>query len=524
MSLPGEFLSYSNSRPALLPLDNPLSMLSPLEDVVFDPCSGSGDGASKAFSVIPSPPPLPQLGFDTSDEQLPCFFSNLNNQVQVLEKLQQHLLLFLRNTLETMERRVGVTDACLGKIQPKDLMLCSDDPPLHAQDGVWYHRVRCPRIHGQEFSIKVSTAESAAPVSHLPQHSHINVQEVISHFPVPELVPVPERERGALQKDWPQEGSNQTEMQQEGTPEGAADERQPSVQSLLKQGYHVTVNRDLTQGHMEEFVLEGRELHRSQPEVYHKRLVLLLLQVTQALLHLMTHDIQVADLDPHRILLAWAKNEGDKEKLKVREIGELQKRNEEVNNRISYCARNNIGEKQKNEHLGKPEHLWMKWGTPRVVLTLPCTATTKSSQSATSHQIQLGHLLQHCLHLPEAQVSCINTLPDTTYSQGLLCLLSLLLSPKSQLQMADIVPFLQALLWGPRASLFQHSLPDPTTVHNWLQVKRSLLLLKLAERGLFLDQSAVDWEDYLCLQYFSLTDPHAVLNATAKLGLHNAEI
>lgn len=313
-------------------------------------------------------------------------------------------------------------------------------------------------------------------------------------------------------------------MQQEGTPGGAADGREPSVQSLLKQGYHVTVNRDVTQGHMEEFVLEGRELHRSQPEVYHKRLVLLLLQVTQALLHLMTHDIQVADLDPHRILLAWAKNERDKEKLKVREIGELQKRNEEVNNRISYCERNNIEEKQENEHLGKPEHLWMKWGTPRVVLTLPCTATTKSSQPATSHQIQLGRLLQHCLHLPEAQVSCINPLPDTTYSQGLLCLLSLLLSPENKLQMADIVPFLQALLWGPRASLFQHSLPDPTTVHNWLQVKRSLLLLKLAERGLFPDQSAVDWEDYLCLQYFCLTDPHAVLNATAKLGLHNAEI
>lgn len=155
MSLPGEFLSYSNSRPALLPLDNPLSMLSPLEDVVFDPCTSSGDGASEASSVIPSPPPLPQLGFDTSDEQLPCFFSNLNNQAQVLEKLQQHLLLFLRNTLERMERRVAVTDACLGKIQPKDLMLCNDDLPLHAQDGVWYHRVRCSRIHGQEFSIKV---------------------------------------------------------------------------------------------------------------------------------------------------------------------------------------------------------------------------------------------------------------------------------------------------------------------------------------------------------------------------------
>lgn len=92
---------------------------------------------------------------------------------------------------------------------------------------------------------------------------------------------------------------------------------------------------------------------------------------------------------------------------------------------------------------------------------------------------------------------------------------------------------IQALLWGPRASLFQHTPststssstdPSTTTVHNWLQVKRSLLLLKLAERGLFSDQSGVDWEDYLCLQYLSLTDPHTVLSATAKLGLHSMEL
>lgn len=362
----------------------------------------------------------------------------------------------------------------------------------------------------------MSTAESAAPVSNLSQHPHTNVQQVISHFPVTELFPVPERGTRVLPQDRPQEGSSQKEMQQEGTPEGAADKREPSVQSLLEQGYHVTVNRDVTQGHMEEFALEGRELHHSHPEVYHRRLLLLLLQVTQALLHLKTRGIQVADLDTHNILLTWAENEGGRDG--------LQKRNEGVNNRISNCERKDVGEKQVNDHLGKLGRLWMKWGAPRVVLNLPCPATTKSSQPGASLPIHLGRLLQHCLHLPEAKVSCTTSLPETSYSQGLLCLLSKILIPNNQLQLADTVPFLQALLWGPRASLFQHSLPDPTTVDNWLQVKRSLLLLKLAESGLFSDQLAVDWEDYLCLQYFSLTDPHTVLNATAKLGLHNAEI
>lgn len=154
MSLPGEFSGCSYTRPALMPHLNPLTMLSPLDDV-FDPGSGEGDGAPEVFLDIPCPLPLPQLGFDTPDEQLPCFFSSLNNLAQVSEKLQQRLLLFLWNTLERMEMGVCVTDACLGKIQPQDLMLCKEDLPLHAQDRVWYHRVRCPRMHGQEFSIKV---------------------------------------------------------------------------------------------------------------------------------------------------------------------------------------------------------------------------------------------------------------------------------------------------------------------------------------------------------------------------------
>ncbi|KAG5275817.1 hypothetical protein AALO_G00124890 [Alosa alosa] len=507
MSLPEEFPGSSYTRPTLLPQFNPLSRLSPLEDAVFDPgCSAEEEAPEEQLDVA-SPPQLPQLGFDTPDEQLPCFFSNLGDQAQVSEKLQQRLLLFLRSTVEKIEKGVGIADASLGQIQPQDLLLCQDDLFLHAQDGVWHYRVRCPNLHEQEFDIKVSTA------SPLPQHPHANVQQVVSHFPggpVTDLLLAPERERGTLSPNWPQGGSSQAEMQ-----------REPSVLSLLKQDYHVTVSRDVPQGDLEGFVLEGRALHSSHPEVYHRRLVLLLLQVSQALLHLMTHGIQVADLDPPSIRLSWAENDGGIEKLKRRETGESQESNEGVNKRRNNCERKDTVEKQEDKHLGNLENLWMKWGTPRVVLTL-CPSTTNSSQPVTSHQIKLGRLLQHCLHLPDAHRSC--TLPDSPYSEGLMCLLSQLLIPENQLQMTDTAPFLQALLWGPRASLFQHSLHNPTTVHNWLLVKRSLLLLKLAERGLFSDQSSVDWEAFLCLQYFSLTDPHTVLNATAKLGLHHTEI
>lgn len=324
-----------------------------------------------------------------------------------------------------------------------------------------------------------------------------------------------------LAPEWPQEGSSLIEMEQE----GSSDEREHSVLSLLREGCCVSISRDLTQGSLDEFVLEMSSLHGSRSEVYHRRLVLLLLQVTQALQHLKTYGIQVTDLEPHNILLAWAENEGGREKFKRKEpVVESQETNE--NQRMNNCEsgnEKNTEEELEREHGGKLEHRWRRWGTPRVVLT-QCLSTTKTSQPITSHHIQLGLLLQHCLHLPEASTSCTTAPPDSSYSQGLLRLLSQLLVPENKLQMADTVPFLQALLWGPRASLFQHSLPNPITIHNWLLVKRSLLLLKLAERGLFSYQSAVDWEDYLCLQYFCLADPDTVLNATAKLGLHNTEL
>ncbi|XP_053713326.1 uncharacterized protein peak3 [Synchiropus splendidus] len=71
--------------------------------------------------------------------------------------------------------------------------------------------------------------------------------------------------------------------------------------------------------------------------------------------------------------------------------------------------------------------------------------------------------------------------------------------------MADMAALLQVLLWGPRAPLLHHR--SSSTTHNWLMVKQALLVMKLAERGLTQDQSVVDWEDYLCLQYISSTDP-----------------
>ncbi|KAM3876113.1 uncharacterized protein ACN63O_022885 [Diretmus argenteus] len=91
----------------------------------------------------------------------------------------------------------------------------------------------------------------------------------------------------------------------------------------------------------------------------------------------------------------------------------------------------------------------------------------------------------------------------------------------SGLQMADMAVLLQVLLWGPHARFFKFNYNSSTTtsVHNWLSIKRALLVMKLAEKGLIQDQSALDWEDCLCLQYLSFTDSETVTRVTDWPGL-----
>lgn len=166
---------------------------------------------------------------------------------------------------------------------------------------------------------------------------------------------------------------------------------------------------------------------------------------------------------------------------------------------------------------GKIQRLWRTHGSPRVVLT-PLSAPSVPNP-LTSIKSQIGALIQHCLNSRDS-LTPLDSGPNLSLSshrRGLLYLASRLQSERSGPQMADMAAMLQVLLWGPRVPLFNHRGSMATTVHNWLTVKRALLVMKLAERGLIQDQSALDWEDCMCLQYLSFTDPETVLSMTSQL-------
>lgn len=271
----------------------------------------------------------------------------------------------------------------------------------------------------------------------------------------------------------------------------------------------MTVLRDFPQGTLEDFVQAERSLHCSLPDVYERRVCLLMLQLALGLQHLENHSAKHVELSPQRIMLVW---------LQPKSKGLVEKDEDPKGvERNRFCINSNYAESPdtlyENRTIIRVHTLWEKCGTPRVVISH--TKVQGKSSQATSNGNQLGALLNHCLHLNTGVHQ------NTKYTAGLLYLINQLTGENPRLQMAEIAGVLQALLWGPQAGLFEKNQPNTTVLYNWLMVKRSLLVLKFAEKGLLLKQQDFNWEEYLCLQYFAFTEPEMVLKTTAQLGLYN---
>lgn len=358
-------------------------------------------------------------------------------------------------------------------------------------------------IHSQ-VSKSESTATSRPPLpATLPPH--VNIEEVFVYF---EQCPTPAKEQNLQYIR--QEG--QENKQEDITAEGVRlssvflsesgtelDRNLPAcpngesrtILSLLSEGCDVAVVKEVPWGTLEEFVQDGVSLHRAQPEAYERRLSLLLLQVTQGLQHLRIHGATCTKLHPQSILLVWPEGGG---------MGDT-------------------GQGGGRDLRGSIEIPWGEWGAPRIVLT-DSRLRPEAGDAQDPEELRLGSLLKHCLHLPENPSAedargAPGETPGSPYAPGLLQLAGLL--QEGKLQMSDAVGVLQVLLWGPR--LLQQNSAERPLIENWLSARRSLLVLKLAEKGFSQDQRALRWEDYLCVQYHSLTPPDTILKSTEVLGL-----
>ncbi|KAM7410152.1 hypothetical protein PAMA_001545 [Pampus argenteus] len=454
----------------------------PEETEEFEPGGGS-PVPSLSFS---------QLCFDTPDKYLLHLFSNFDDQSVVSQGIQHRHLLFLRSVAQSVQAGVLLQGDATGRdvssYQPQDFQLFEGSGPKQIGDSVYYS-LHSPKFPGRVLALRIHKQTNEVPSAHTKhQVSHINVQDVIAHFQADSAL---KNESAALQT----QDSTAAKPPGGGSPEYPTNINLPTVQSVLQQGHSVSVERDLPHVTLEDFVQESSSLQSTDCVVYYRQVCVLLLQILMGSQHLYHMSAAAAKLRPQEIFLVWPNNDRDK---KIE--GEHTSKTER-SDRI----------KEEMEKKDRIQKLWRTQGSPRVVLT-PLSSAPSAPHPFTSIKSQIVALIQYCWGPQDSF-----TFPSL-YQRGLLYLASLLQNEGSSPQIADMVTMLQVLLWGPRVPLFSHMGSTSTAVHNWLTIRRALLVMKLAERGLIQDQCALDWEDCVCLQYLSFTDPETVVSIINQLG------
>lgn len=365
----------------------------------------------------------------------------------------------------------------------------------------------------QVFSLSVQVhkqPDEAPSVQTKHQMSHVNVQNMVAHFQPSSTL---RSDSSTLQTQEPS-CPFKSDCTAAKPPGGGSTEHTsdlininlPSVQSLLQKGHCVTVERDLPHVTLEDFVQDSSSLQSSDCLVYDRQVCVLLLQILMGSQHLFKLSGAAAELRPREIFLVWSSRERDEGGNKPEQF--------------SRFKTSGLKEEIKWEKTGRIQILWRIQGSPRVVLSLQSSAPSAPHPLA-SVKSQIGALIQYCLSPQESSTSLDSgpSLPKSSYRQGLLHLSSLLQNVSGGPKIEDMVAMLQVLLWGPRVPLLNHRGSTTSAVHNWLTIKRALLVMKLAERGLIQDQSALDWEDCMSLQYLSFIDPETVVSVTSQLWL-----
>lgn len=360
--------------------------------------------------------------------------------------------------------------------------------------------------------MQVHKQTDEAPSANTKHHSsHVNVQDVIVHFQPSNTLridsitvyskdPSSPFKIGCIPSKPPGRGSTESGKH-------PTNITLPSIQSLLLQGHSVSIVRDLPHVTLEDFVRDSSSLESTEHMLYDRQVCILLVQILTASQHLYNTSAATAELRPQDILLVWPSRE--------RDVGEHKLEQDSSEGKIHFgTSRVKDGmEWQKTEKKRSIQTSWRTRGSARVLLT-PKLSAQSEPHSFPSIKSQIGALIQYCLH-PQGP-----SLSMSLYRSGLLYLSSLLQNESTGLQIADMVAMLQVLLWGPRVPLLNLRGYTITAVHNWLTIKRALLVMKLAEKGLIQDQTALNWEDCMCLQYLSFTDTETVVSVTSQLWLN----
>ncbi|XP_075998506.1 inactive tyrosine-protein kinase PEAK1 [Genypterus blacodes] len=297
----------------------------------------------------------------------------------------------------------------------------------------------------------------------------------------------------------------------------------------------VVITREVPFQTVADFVREGVTRHTQNPELYERQVCLLLLQLCSGLEHMKPYHVTHCDLRLENLLLVncQAGNSWNLDLLEPNNNSNSSATSAATSAANATCpARliiSNFSQAKRKSTL-----MAANPGTLRDQSRLAPEIVT-ATQYRKCDEFQTGILIYEMLHQPnpfedtpelkerEYTWADLPPLPvRSLYSQGLLQLARLLLTvnPSERIRMSEARACLQCLLWGPREDLFQalgcsNTVPmsaatasqREATLQNWLDLKRTLMMIKFAERSLDTG-CGVSLEDWLCCQYlaFATTD------------------
>lgn len=327
---------------------------------------------------------------------------------------------------------------------------------------------------------------------------------------------------------------------------------QPSVTALGQQAERervVVITPEIPQQTAADFAREWEAFHKSQPEVYERRVCFLLLQLCHGLEHLKEHGVTHRDLCLENLLLVPHHRR--------------QQMTQTHSSQFPQQTTSDTSSSNGSSAADVQRHL------PRLLISNFAKAKRRSAEDAASTSVdprikrdharlapeivsaaqyrkfdefQTGILIYELLHQPnpfevspalkEQDYRCedLPPIPSVSlYSAGLQRLAQLLLQPDpiKRIHIQEAKRILQSLLWGPRKDLMEQQwerhgqgggFVDGSRhegLLNWLDVKRALLMMKFAERSLEPERNA-ELEDWLCCQYFSSSHPLSLCH-TAEL-------
>ncbi|XP_030353614.1 inactive tyrosine-protein kinase PEAK1 isoform X2 [Strigops habroptila] len=407
-----------------------------------------------------------------------------------------------------------------------DFRLTSDKPCCEAGDAVYY-----PASYAKDplnnYAVKI--CKSKAKESQQYYHSlsirqslaiNFNIQQDCGHFlaevPV-RLLPWEDADAPEVEEEEQEEEEKEPEQKNRDTPVSpeASQKDSSSNQGTISKPCSrvVVITREVPYLTVADFVRESAPRHAKSPDLYERQVCLLLLQLCLGLEHLKPYHITHCDLRLENLLLVHSRPGGSP----------LSPESMEPSPNTACPARlivSNFSQAKQKSHMVDPEVLRDQSRLAPEIIT--------ATQYKKCDEFQTGILIYEMLHLPnpfdenpelkekEYTRADLPKIPcRSLYSQGLQQLASCLLNPNpsERILISEAKGILQCLLWGPREDLF-HALSTSSNpsrrdavLQNWLDIKRTLLMIKFAEKSLDRDCGVI-LEDWLCCQYlaFATTD------------------